>query len=408
MTTFTRTGVSVLALVAGFAAAAAAEGDAIKIGYVTGLSGACSSISEDGLNGTKLAVAELNAKGGILGRQIELIVRDSQTKPDEGGKQARELVASEDVDVLTGVCSSSVLLAVEAVAAEAGVPHYAIIGSTQKANIEAFQPNFWQIQANATMEAYAAAAYVAKKADWKRIQPMGYDYEWGHTSVDAFTERLRELRPDVEITDPIFVKLGDNNMGPYIAPALSTKPDAIYAAIFGGGLVNLIKQGQGFGLFQRSNLVTLTTVDALQSMGDTMPKSGVYGIARAPFNALPQTDALSAFIDSYRATYNEYPTDWAVNGYDGIMIYAAAVEAAGSTDLDALMPKVYGGSFDGLRGTDLTVRAFDGQMNAPAYVGAVTFGSEFDFPVLSDVEIVPGETLMWSEDKIQALRDAAK
>lgn len=408
MTTITKTGVSAVALAAALAGAAYAEGDAIKIGYVTGLSGACSSISEDGLNGTKLAIEELNANGGILGRQIEMIVRDSQTKPDEGGKQARELVASEDVDLLTGVCSSSVLLAVQAVAAEAGVPHYAMIGSTQKANIEAFQPNFWQIQANATMEAFAAASYVAKNADWKRIQPMGYDYEWGHTSVEAFTERLKELRPDIEITDPIFIKLGDNNMGPYIAPALSTKPDAVYAAIFGGGLVNLIKQGQGFGLFQRSNLVTLTTVDALQSMGDTMPKSGVYGIARAPFNALPQSDALSTFIDGYRAAYNEYPTDWAVNGYDGIMIYAAAVEAAGSTEMEDLMPKVYGGSFDGLRGTGLTVRAFDGQMNAPAYVGAVTFSSDFDFPILSDVEIVPGETLMWSEDKIQALRDAAK
>lgn len=407
MATKTRTGVSALALAAVLTSAAAAEGNTVKIGYVTGLSGACSSISEDGLNGTKLAVEELNAKGGILGRQIELIVRDSQTKPDEGGKQARELVASEDVDVLTGVCSSSVLLAVEAVAAEAGVPHYAIIGSTQKANIEAFQPNFWQIQPNATMEAFAAAAYVAKKAEWKRVQPMGYDYEWGHTSVEAFTERLKELRPDIEITDPIFVKLGDNNMGPYIAPALSTKPDAIYAAIFGGGLVNLIKQGQGFGLFERSNLVTLTTVDALQSMGSTMPKTGVYGIARAPFFALPPSEELPGFIESYRAAYNEYPTDWAVNGYDGIMIYAAAVEAAGSTGMDALMPKIYGGTFDGLRGAGLTVRAFDGQMSAPAYVGAIAFGSEFPFPTLTDVDIVPGETLMWSEDKIQALRGAA-
>ena len=89
------------------------------------------------------------------------------------------------------------------------------------------------------------------------------------------------------------------------------------------------------------------------------------------------------------------------------MIYAAAVEAAGSTELEDLMPKVYGGSFDGLRGTGLTVRAFDGQMNAPAYVGAVTFDPQFPFPTLSDVDVVAGETLMWSEDKIQALRDAA-
>jgi len=121
------------------------------------------------------------------------------------------------------------------------------------------------------MEAYAAAEYIAKKADWKSIQPMGYDYEWGHTSVESFVKRLKELRPDVEISKPIFISLGDNNMGPYIAPARSSKPDAIFAAVFGGGLVNLIKQGQGYGLFQRSNLVTLLTVDALQTMGSSMP-----------------------------------------------------------------------------------------------------------------------------------------
>lgn len=408
MTNFVKTGACALALTVAAAGVARAEGDPIKIGYVTGLSGACSSLSEDGLNGSKMAVDELNAKGGLLGRQIELIVRDSQTKPDMGGKAARELVAAEDVDLLTGVCSSAVLLAVEAVAAEAGVPHYAIIGSTQKANVEAFHPNFWQTQPNATMEAYAAAAYVAANPDWKRIQPMGFDYEWGHTSVDAFTGHLKDLRPDVEIANPIFVKLGDSNMGPYIAPALSSNPDVIYAAVFGGGLVNLIKQGQGYGMFARSNLLTLTTVDALQSMGDTMPKQNIYGVARAPFFALEQTDELASFIENYRAQYNEYPTDWAVNGYDGIMIYAAAVEAAGSAELEDVMPKVYGGTFDVLHGKGLTVRAFDGQLDAPSYVGAITFDENYGFSTMKDAKVVPGSELMWSEEKIQSLRDAAK
>jgi len=94
-------GASVLALSAALTGTANANENSLKIGYITGLSGACSGIAEDGLNGSKHAVEELNAKGGILGRQIELVIRDSQTKPDEGGKQARELLASENVDVLT-------------------------------------------------------------------------------------------------------------------------------------------------------------------------------------------------------------------------------------------------------------------------------------------------------------------
>ncbi|MDR5653769.1 ABC transporter substrate-binding protein [Ruixingdingia sedimenti] len=382
--------------------------DALKVGYVTGLTGACAPISEDGLNGTKIAVQEINARGGVLGRQIELLVRDSQTKPEEGGKQARELAAAEKVELLTGVCSSAVLLAVNAVAGEFKIPHSAIIGSTQKANIEAFHPYFWQTQANATMEAIAAAEYVAKKAEWKRITPMGYDYEWGHTSVDAFVGRLKELRPDIEIANPVFTKVGEANMGPYITAALNSQPDAIFAAVFGGGLVSLIRQGESFGMFKRSNLVTLLTVDTLQSMGDAMPKERVFGIARAPFFALDQTPELAAFIDSYRAAYNEYPTDWAINGYDAMKFYAEAVEKAGTTGADAVMKVVHETAFDGLRGKALKTRAFDGQMNVPAYVGEVNFDPAFPFPTMKNVEIFAGDSLMFSEEVIQSMRDAAK
>jgi branched-chain amino acid transport system substrate-binding protein len=389
------------------AGAAMADG-AIKVGYVTGLSGACAPISEDGLNGSKLAVEMLNAKGGILGKPVELIVRDSQSKPEEGGKQARELAAAEGISLLTGVCSSAVLLAVTEVAKEFKLPHLAIIGSTQKANIEAFNPYFVQTQANATMEALAAAEYVAKKAEWKSIAPMGFDYEWGHTSVKAFTDHLKTLRPDITIADPVFMKVGEQNMGPYVTAALAGRPDAVYAAVFGGGLVSLIKQGRSFGLFDRSNLVTLLTVDTLQSMGDAMPKERVFGVARAPFFALDQTPELAAFIEAYRAAYNEYPTDWAINGYDSMMWYAAAATAAGSTESDKVIAAFQSGTFDGLKAKGVSMRGFDGQMDVPAYVGEVNFDPAFAFPTMKNVEKFTGASLMFGEDVIQAMRDAAK
>lgn len=387
--------------------AVAADGP-VKIGFAGDLTGACAALTEDELNAVKIGVDELNAKGGILGRKVELVIRDSQTKPDEGAKVARELIVDEKIDVLTGVCSSAVMLAETAVSGELKVPFYATIGSTQRANIELYQPYFWQAQANATMEAYAAAEYVAKKAEWKTIATMGSDYEWGHTSVAAFSERLKKLRPDVTIIDPIFPKVGETAMAPYITTALNTKPDAVFAALFGGSLGSLIKQGQGFGFFQRTNLVTLMTVDTLQSMGSAMPASNVYGIARAPFFALEQTPDVKAFIEKYRTAYKEYPTDWSINGYDGLMFYAAAAEHAKSVAPDAIIKAISEISYDGLRGKGLKVRAFDGQMNAPSYVGKATKVPEYDFPILTEIEKFPGEALMVSEDAIAAARKAAK
>lgn len=399
---------ALLALLAGaWAGTADAADGPVRVGFAADLTGACAALSEDGLNGAKIAAEEINARGGILGRQVELVIRDTQTKPDEGAKVARELVVDQKVDVLTGVCSSAVMLAESAVSGELKVPFYAAIGSTQRANIELHQPYFWQTQANATMEAYAAAEYVAKKPEWTRISALGSDYEWGHTSVAAFTERLKELRPDIEFADPIYAKVGETAMAPYITAVLNQQPDAVFAPLFGPSLGAVLKQGQGFGFFQRTNLVTLTTVDTLQSQGASMPASNVYGIARAPFFALEQTPEVEAFIAAYRAAYGEYPTDWSINAYDGLMFYAAAAEAAGSVEADPLITAVGTVSFDGLREKGLKVRAFDGQMNAPVYVGKVAKVDGYDFPILVEVEKFAGEPLMPSEDFITKARAAA-
>lgn len=397
-----------LALTAAFAGHAAAQEGRVKVGFAADLSGACAALAEDGLNGAKIAADEINANGGILGRQIELIIRDTQTKPDEGAKVARELITDEKIDVLTGVCSSAVMLAESAVSGELKVPFYAAIGSTQRANIELFQPYFWQVQANATMEAYAAAEYVAKKPEWKKISALGSDYEWGHTSVAAFTERLKELRPDIEFADPIFAKVGETAMAPYITATLAQSPDAVFAPLFGPSLGAVLKQGQGFGFFQQTNLVTLMTVDTLQSQGGSMPASNVYGIARAPFFALEQTPALTTFIEKYRAAYHEYPTDWAINAYDGLNFYAAVVAKAGATDADAVIAALPQVSFDGLRETGLSVRALDGQMNAPVYVGMASKVDGYDFPILTEVEKFEGAPLMPSEEFILKAREVAK
>lgn len=386
----------------------AAQDGPVKVGFAADLTGACAALSEDGLNGAKLAAEELNSAGGILGRPVELIIRDTQTKPDEGAKVARELITGSKVDVLTGVCSSAVMLAESAVSGELKVPFYAAIGSTQRANIELFQPYFWQVQANATMEAYAAAEYVAKKPEWTRISALGSDYEWGHTSVAAFTERLKELRPDITFADPIYAKVGETAMAPYITATLAQQPHAVFAPLFGPSLGAVLKQGQGFGFFNRTNLVTLMTVDTLQSQGASMPAQNVYGLARAPFFALEQTPAVTAFIETYRSQFGEYPTDWAISAYDGLKFYAAAAEHAGSVAPDALIKAVGEVSFDGLRASDLKVRAFDGQMNAPVYVGKATRVDGYDFPILTEVERFEGEPLMPSEDFITSARAAAK
>lgn len=388
--------------------AAAQAAAPIKIGFVGGISGPCGGLVGSELKAVRLGVAQLNKAGGLLNRKIELIVRDSKTRPDEGAKLARDLIVNQKVDVLTGVCSSAVLLAMTAVSGELKVPLYATVANTQRANIQAFQPYFWQTQANALGEATAAAEFVAQHKTWKKVVPMGFDYEWGRTSVKTFVKHLKTLRPDMVIADPIYPKLGEANMTSYITAALAQKPDVIYAAVFGSGLINLVKQGKSYGLFKRSNLVTLMTVDVMQSLGKAMPDKGIDGWSRAPFYELMGNPKTRAFVKAFRAKYNKYPDDWAMLGYDGLMFYADVIRKAGSVAAPKVIKALTEVSYNGLRGKGMTVRALDHQMSAPVWVGVVTKTSKYPFPIMTDVIRVGPDKTMPSVALVKAVRAKAK
>jgi branched-chain amino acid transport system substrate-binding protein len=399
-----RNGLVLAAILAFGATTTAAQAqDPIRIGYAADMSGACGPLVDGATKGFRMGVEELNASGGLIGRKIEVIERDTKTKPDEGAKEFRDLVVNSKVDVVTGVCSSAVLLAETAVSAELKVPFYSAIGNTQTATMEKGQPYYWQVAPNVLMESLAVAEYVAANKSWKKIAPLAYDYEWGHTSVKAFSEHLKKLRPDIEILPTVPVKLGETNMTSYITAVLAQKPDLVYGAIFGGGLVNLAKQGKAYGFFQQTSLVTLTTVDFLQSMGADLPETGLHGWARAPFTSLLGNAKATSFVAAYKAKHGKEPDDWAVLAYDGLMFYAEAVKAAKSTKADDVVKAVASVKYDGLRGA-MTVRGLDGQMAAPSFIGPVTKDAGYPFLIMKDATRVDASKTLPSEELVKAAR----
>jgi branched-chain amino acid transport system substrate-binding protein len=396
-------GLMLAALVAVGATTARAQ-DPVRIGYAADMSGACGPLVDGATKGFRQGVEELNAAGGLLGRRIEVIERDTKTKPDEGAKEFRDLVVNSKVDVVTGVCSSAVLLAETAVSAELKVPFYSALGNSQNATMAKGQPYFWQVAPNVLMESLAVAEYVAGNKAWKKVAPLAFDYEWGHTSVKAFSEHLKRLRPDIEILPMVPVKLGETNMTSYITAVLAQKPDVVYGAVFGGGLVNLVKQGKSYGFFQQTSLVTLTTVDFLQSMGADLPETGLHGWARGPFTSLDNAKA-KAFIASYKAKNGKEPDDWAVQAYDGVMFYAEAVKAAKSTKAEDVLKAVASVKFEGVRGA-MTVRGLDGQMSAPSYIGPVVKDAAYPFSTMKGAAIVDGAKTLPTEEMVKASRTA--
>ncbi|MBI4966915.1 MAG: ABC transporter substrate-binding protein [Rhodospirillales bacterium] len=377
----------------------------VKLGVVADISGVCGPLTKSGLNGLKLAVDETNAAGGWLGRKIDTITRDSKTQPPEGAKVTQELLSVEKVDMITGPCSSAVLLSVSATAKEYGKLLWSTIGSTQRASIELGHPSFFQAQANALMEAYAAAEYAAKQPGWKKIVTIGLDYEWGHMTVEKFTERLKQRRPDVQVVKNLWPKLGETNFSSFVTAALAEKPDVVLSVTFGAATVNLVKQAKSYGFFEQTKLFTFLPVDTAIALSGDMPE-GVHGFARAPFYALKGT-GVKEFVEKYRKANNgEWPDDWAVLAYDAFGQVSAAVKAAKSIDTPKVMEALAANTYKGMRG-DIKMRKIDGNDIAPTYVGVIGRVKDYPFPVLTNVTIIEGAQVMPSEDEVTKMRAAA-
>lgn len=398
-----RKSLSVLALLTMVGASSVAAAGPIKVGYLAGISGVCGVLTVRARSAMEMAIEDINARGGLLGRKVELIVRDSKTKPDEGAKQYRDLAQTEKVDLVTGVCSSSVFMGINPVAEETKIPLFSNTSGTHKTTVDFFHPYVYQLQPNTLMEGAAMAEYVKRKG-WKRIVTIGMDYEWGRTTVAVFKEQLAEKDPSAKVVKELWPKFGETNLASFITATLNEKPDAVVAVTAGVTATSLIKQGQTYGMFKRTQVLTSLFTDSLVSLGEDMP-DGIHGWARAPFWAIP---GAQEFVQRFRAKYNDYPDDWAVLHYDSMVnVIAPAIEKAGSTDPMKLRAALTSMTFKTMRG-DLKIRALDHTLNSPSYIGVSRKTSQYPFSILENVEVIPGDITLPSPATVAKLRAAAR
>jgi len=377
----------------------------ILIGYVGDLSGACGPYNDGNLKATRIAVDEINAAGGLLGRKVELKVRDSKTNPEEATKQARESIIVDKADILTGPCTSSVMLADAAVAQEHKKLLWNSIGTTHRANIDFGNRYVYQSVANSLMEGRALAEYAATQKNWKRIATIGLDYEWPRQTIEMFTQRLKELRPDVQIVGSVWPKLGESNFSSYIPVLLNEKPDVVFGVMFGSASSNFIRQGKTYGMFDRTKVFTYASTYLLKALGNDMPE-GVHGWTRSPFYGI-KSPAMDSFIARFKEAYKDVPDDESIAGYDSMMQMAAAIKQAKSLDADKLVDALSTLEYTGLRGK-VKVRKLDISAYAPTFIGVTRKTPDYSFPILTDLVRIDGERVMPSEAEVARMRASAK
>jgi branched-chain amino acid transport system substrate-binding protein len=346
--------------------AASAE-DPIKIGYPMPLSGPAAVYGVPVTKGAQLAAQDINAKGGILGRKIEIVSRDSKANADEAVRLARELIIKDNVDFLSGTLTSAEAPAVSTIAKENKVVFVAPVAKTVKLTAPEFlHPYVFRVASNTLIEGRTMASKVAEWKDVKTVGTIAPDYAYGRDAVAAFTEYLKKLRPDIQIVDQQWPKLGEADFTPFITAQMSKKPDAVMCDVFGGDFVTFAKEAAPLGYFKAINNRFIDggevgTVDAAVALGADYPTGiisdtydpVVWAGGNEPPDHKAYVERLKAFMKS------DSGSGWAVQGYITILTLAAGAEKAKSIDNDKVAAALLGLSFD----TPVGKRTMDAKMH---------------------------------------------
>src|SRR4029077_4965318 len=194
-------------------------------------------------------VEEINAKGGVLGRKLELVIRDTKGQPDEAVRVAREMILKDNVDFLVGTLTSAEGPAVSVVAKENKIVFIAPIPKTDQLTApDKLHPYIFRVASHTTIEGRSAAEIVAK---WPvtKVATMSFDYAYGQDVTKQFVEHLKKIKPSVEIVDQQWPKLGEQDYNPFINAQMAKKPEAVFSSIWGGFFVTYSKQAKAVGMF---------------------------------------------------------------------------------------------------------------------------------------------------------------
>lgn len=380
----------------------------VKVGISTTLSGAIAQLGKNGLQGVTLAVDDLNAKGGLLGKKIEVVSADDQAKPDVGSTNVRNMILNDKVVAVFGPVSSAVAAAEEGIAAQNKIPIFFHTSNDTVLMTKQFTKYGFQVVPNTTMEPRAIAAYACQQpyTKWATIGP---DYSYGHDTVDTFIKDLKACKPGVEVVNAQWPKLGSSDFTPYISAIQSAKPDALFLAIYGGDLVTFSKQAAGYNLAKQMKMFGAYSISALQPLGADAPAGGVTWF-RAPIylpDGTPGVDnaKIKTFIDQYHAKFGQWPGIFSILAYSAVQTWADGVKKANSFDGDKIAAALPGVTVSTVRG-DIKIRACDHQAEIPEYVGTLSdqVNSTYGFRTPTNVFIGQPDKIMLTCAESEALR----
>ena len=304
--------------------------DAVKIGLDNPMTGPLASLGKNELIGCQMAIDAINAKGGILGRPVELIVEDS-TSGDAGTAvmKARKLIEGNQVDFLLGNVNSALALAMAQVSNEKAILHIVPGGHTDAVTGASCHWNVFRVCSTTQMEANAVADALIR-AYGKKFYYVTFDYAFGHTLEAGLIKATTALGGTRAGGD--LVPLGTSDYSSYLINAQAANPDVIMFLIGGDDMTNALKQAVQFGLDKKVHLAGAQ--QELEPLEGLPPEARIGTWVMEWYWNQPGAPHVAEFVEATKKRTGRVPTARTWFGY--VSVFTCALAAAKANSLKAL------------------------------------------------------------------------
>ncbi|MCB1458715.1 MAG: substrate-binding protein [Nitratireductor sp.] len=391
-------------------------GSTVKFGFNVPQTGPYAEEGLDELRAQELAVQHLNGEGdggmlqtfsskvlkgdGLLGKKVEFVTGDTQTKSDAARAAAKSMIEKDGVVMINGGSSSGVAVAVQGLCQEAGIIFMAGLTHSNDTTGKDRKKNGFRHFFNAYMSG-AALAPVLEKAYGKdrRAYHLTADYTWGWTQQESIAKATEAV--GWETVNNVLTPLATTDFSSYIAPVLNSGADVLVLNEYGGNMVNSLTQAVQFGLRDKQvngkNFeIVVPLYSELMAAGAGANIKGVYGSMN--WNWQLSDEGTKAFVKSFGEKYGRPPSNSAHTCYAQVLLYADAVARAGSFNPCAVAEALEGFEFDGLGNGPTLYRADDHQCFKDVLVMKGRENPTTEYDTLEIVEITPRAQVEYASD----------
>ena len=391
----------------------APTGSTVTLGFNVPQTGPYADEGADELRAFELAVEHLNGGGdggllntfsskvlegnGILGKKVEYVTGDTQTKPDAARASARSMIEKDGAVMISGGSSSGVAVAVQALCQEAGIVFMAGLTHSNDTTGKDKKANGFRHFFNSYMSGAALAPVLANNYGTDRkAYHLTADYNWGYTTEEAVRTSTEAM--GWETVAAVKTPLAQTDFSSYVAPVLNSGADVLVLNHYGGNMVNSLTSAVQFGLRAaqangKNFEIVVPLYSRLMAKGAGKNVAGIFGSTGWHWSLTDEGS--KAFVKSFGTKYGFPPSQAAHTCYVQTLLYADAVARGGSFNPCSVAEALEGFEFDGMGNGKTLYRAEDHQCIKDVLVVKGKENPENEFDLLEIVEVTPASQVTY-------------